>query len=103
MFVRESTQGPSGNTRGSRRLGPYVALVVGLLILIAIAAAVWTEYLWFGSMELSGVWVKRWGSSIILGAGGALFAFAVVGGNLMVANRISWRFAIPRFDDDELT
>ncbi len=103
MFVRESTQNPRGGGRTGFRLGPYIAITVGILVMVAMGAAVWTEFLWFGSMELSAVWVKRWSTAIALGAGGAVFAFLVVAGNLQVANRISWRFAIPRFDDDELT
>ena len=72
------------------------------LILIAVAAlylaltalgTLWTDYLWLDSIGFDGVWQRRWGLSILLGALGIAVAFLVLWVSLRLVDRMSPRWA----------
>ena len=71
-------------------------LLVGLGIIYGIFTAlsrVWTDYLWFDSVDQTGVWFIRWVWVAALGLAGALFVFGVIWGNMRLARFLSVRFA----------
>ena len=57
------------------------------------SATLWTDYLWFDSVDLTSVWWTLNGSRLILGAIGFVLSFLILYSNLYAAERIS-----PRFD-----
>ena len=67
------------------------------------AATLWTDYLWYGSMELSSVWEINLVTSVALVVVAAVIAFAMLWLNLIVANRLSPRIQLLTLtEDDEL-
>jgi uncharacterized membrane protein (UPF0182 family) len=72
------------------------------LILIIVAAAylfftalgtLWTDFLWMNSINFEGVWQRRWGMSLVLGALGIGVSFLVLWVNLRLVDRMSPRWA----------
>lgn len=89
MFTRV----PSGY-QSDRRRPITIILGIGVVVYLALTAAgtLWTDFLWFDSVGYDSVWVKNWGTSIILGALGVVFAFGVIWLNLKLADRLSPRW-----------
>ena len=68
--------------RWPRLLLPIVAGVVGFIVLIAIVAGVWTDYLWFQARShYTSVFGTTYGTRWLLFLVTALFMVAVVGAN----------------------
>ena len=68
-------------------LGPTIAIVVALLFVLSLAASVWTEVLWFGSVGYSGVFWTEWWTKFALFAVGLVVVAALVGASLVVGYR----------------
>jgi hypothetical protein len=67
-----------------------IALVYGVFTALS---RVWTDYLWFRSVEQTGVWLVRWVWLALLGLLGAVVVFLVIWGNMRLARYLSVRFA----------
>jgi len=66
-------------------------------------ATLWTDYLWYDSLNASGVWTTLTFTKVWLVAGAALVAFVVIWINLWVVDRISPRtFVFAETPDEEL-
>lgn len=67
-----------------------IALIYGVFTALS---RVWTDYLWFNSVDQTGVWLIRWVWLALLGLAGAALVFLVVWGNMRLARYLSVRFA----------
>ena len=81
----------------SRRPARTILLIVALVVIFGLsgAATLWTDYLWYGSMELSSVWEINLVTSVALVVVAAVIAFAMLWLNLIVANRLCAPVAHP--------
>ena len=99
MISREdSPPPPGGPTRRPRRL-LTILVVLGFVLLLTLRgiATMWTDFLWFDSVNATVVWRTLLLTKIVLGLLGTAVAFGVVWANLVVVDRIS-----PRFQVDDL-
>lgn len=104
MLQRVLSKRPPRRPRQSR--GRFAILVgVALIVLVALSArgiaTVFTDYLWFDSLGVVDEWQRQWGYRTIVGLLFGLAFFVLLGGNLMIANRLQ-PVAIPRRTGDEL-
>jgi len=67
---------------------PVLAAVVALIVLLTIAAGVWTDLLWFRSVHYSSVFGTTYGVKWALFAITAAFMMAVIGVNIRIAYRL---------------
>lgn len=67
-----------------------IALLYGVFTALS---RVWTDYLWFSSVDQTGVWWIRWVWLAALGLLGAIVVFAVIWGNMRLARYLSVRYA----------
>jgi uncharacterized protein len=84
---------PSGSRpivlpRWSRYILPALAAVVVAIILITVAAGIWTDFLWFRSISYTSVFDTTYGVKWALFAVTAVFMMAVVGINIRLAYRL---------------
>lgn len=96
--------------RGRRRAGAPgrgrafvgVSLVVLFFLLISLRgiASFYTDYLWFGTLDLSAVWRKVLATQATLTIAGGLIFFLLCWGNLLIADRLAPVFRPPSGDDD---
>lgn len=80
------------------RVGLYAAIVFGGIIVLRAATVLWTDYLWYDSVNQTAVWstlvfTKFWMMLVAF-----VVAFAVIWGNMRLVNRISP--PIPPHPDD---
>jgi uncharacterized protein len=73
--------------RWPRLVLPVIALVIALLVVIAIVAGVWTDFLWFRSVQYSSVFGTTYGTRWALFFVAGLFMALVVGANAVLAYR----------------
>lgn len=74
----------------------FVWVFTGIALLYGAFTAlsrVWTDYLWFSSVDQTGVWWIRWVWLAALGLVGAIVVFAVIWGNMRLARYLSVRYA----------
>jgi uncharacterized membrane protein (UPF0182 family) len=79
-------------------------LLAGFFVLLLTArgiAGIWTDYLWFDSVDLTSVWSTLFFSRIVLAIAGSVVAFGVIWLNLVVADRLSPRFQAVDFGAEE--
>jgi uncharacterized membrane protein (UPF0182 family) len=89
MFTRV----PSGYKSDRRRpFSIFLAIAAGVYLVLTAMGTLWTEFLWFGSIDYQSIWLKNWGATLALGAVGVLVAFAFIWGNLKAADRFSPRW-----------
>ena len=79
---------PIVRPRWLRYVLPVLAGVVVLLVLVAIAAGVWTDFLWFRSVHYTSVFGTTYGVKLALFAVTAVFMMAVIGINIRIAYRL---------------
>ena len=93
MISREDRPVSGFPRRPQRRLLTTL-VIVGFIILFTVRslATVWTEYLWFDSVQATSVWSTLLFTQIVLGVIGTIVAFGFVYLNLIVTDRISPRF-----------
>lgn len=98
---RSRREGSRFEGRGRLLLGLVLGGLFVLLVSLRGIASVYTEYLWFGSLDLTSVWttVLRARVSLILIGAGTFFALCWV--NLVVADRMAPPFR-PAIGDDDL-
>ncbi len=90
--------GVSGRGR-SVLIAVAVAFVV-LLFSLRGLARVYTDFLWFDSLRVAAAWERQWGYQGIMGLLFALAFFALLGTNLLVANRIAPAVVARRTGDE---
>jgi hypothetical protein len=90
MFTRAPADYPA-----DRRRPLTVIVVVAAVVYLVLTAlgTLWTDYLWFDSIGYSGVWQRKWGMSIFLGAVGITVAFLILWLSLRLVDRFSPRWA----------
>ena len=64
-----------------------VAVLIGLGIVVTAVAQVWTEVMWFDSVNLRSVFTTQLGAQLLLGIGGGLITAALVWSSLHFAHR----------------
>ncbi len=85
-----------------RRTLTIVALIVAAVYLFFTGlSTVWTDFLWFRSVDFTQVWQVRIVTSIALGAVGGILVFAVVWLNLWIVDRLSPRYELLQLGEDE--
>ncbi|HEX5333759.1 MAG TPA: UPF0182 family protein [Cellulomonas sp.] len=68
-------------------LGPTVAVLVGVVVLVMILAQVWTEVLWFDQLGFVDVLKVEWGTQAIL----FVLGFALMAGGVGTSMRVAYR------------
>ena len=73
----------------SRRgpLGPTIAILIAVVVLVAIVAQIWTEVLWFDSVGFTTVWRVEVLTKVGLFVVGALLAAGLVASSLVIGYR----------------
>ena len=74
--------------RWLRYVLPVLAVVVALIVLVTVAAGVWTDFLWFRSVHYTSVFGTTYGVKWALFAVTAVFMMAVIGINIRIAYRL---------------
>ncbi len=74
--------------RRPRYLIPALAAIVALIVLFAVFAGIWTDYLWFRSVHYSSVFTRIIGVKLVLFAVGAVVMALLVGANVYLAYRL---------------
>ena len=74
--------------RWSRHLIPGVVSLVALIVLVSVAAGVWTDFLWFRSVHYTSVFDTTYGVKWALFAVTAAFMMAAIGLNIRLAYRL---------------
>ncbi len=79
-----------------------IALALGLgFVVLSWLASLWTDYLWFQSMDAVGVWRTNLLTSVVLGAVGVIVVFGFIYLNLWVVDRYSPRLELLELGEDE--
>jgi uncharacterized protein len=79
---------PSVLARWPRRLVPAVAILIGLVVAVCVAAGIWTDLLWFHSVGHAQTFAVTFGTKWALFLIAALFMMIVVGFNAWLAYRM---------------
>ena len=74
--------------RWPRRVLPILAGVIGFIVLIAIVAGVWTDYLWYQAVHYSSVFGTTYGTRWTMFFVAALFMVLATGANAVLAYRV---------------
>ncbi len=87
---------------GSRRVLTIVVVAFFVLLFtLRSIATFWTDYLWFDSLNLTGVWSTLVFTRVWLVMGATAVAAALIWGNLVLADRLSPRDVLPLEGPDE--
>lgn len=91
MFTRV----PSDYSGSDRRRTLRVILIIGVVgyLLLTAAGTIWTDFLWFDSIEYRDVWLRNWGMSLLLGAIGVGISFGLLWLSLRLVDYFSPRWA----------
>jgi uncharacterized protein len=98
---RERRPSPMASQRSRILLGVVIAALVILLLSLRGIAGVYTDYLWFDSLDQGAVWRGLLGARIFLGVVFILLFFAMAWANFYVADRLAPPFR-PAGPEDEL-
>jgi uncharacterized membrane protein (UPF0182 family) len=82
-----------------------IAVITGFVLILMARwlATLWTDYLWYDSLDAAGVWATLTFTKVWLVMGAILVAFAVIWINLFVVDKISRRtFVFADSPDEEL-
>jgi uncharacterized protein len=74
--------------RWSRYVLPVLAALIALIVIVAVGAGVWTDWLWFRSVHYTSVFGTTYGVKWALFAIAAVFMMAVIGVNIRIAYRL---------------
>ena len=74
--------------RWPRLVLPIIAGVIGFIVLIAIVAGVWTDYLWYQAVHYSSVFGTTYGTRWAMFFVAGLFMVLVTGANAVLAYRV---------------
>ena len=93
--------GPRSN-RGRFIIGAVLVLLVVLVLSLRAIATFWTDYLWFGSLDLTSVWTMLLSAKVVLGVATTLFFFVLLWVNFVLADRLAPKFRPTNGPEDEL-
>ena len=77
-----------GLRRGRGPLGPTIAILSALAILVSVGAGVWTDVLWFDSLGYTDVFVTELTTKILLFTVGFVLTAALVASSLVIGCRV---------------
>ena len=100
-MLRNEPVVPANRPPSRRGLTPWIIGVVVAFFLLQNLARLWTDYLWFESVDLASVWTTLFWVRFGLGASVAVVGFLMVWGSLVVADRISPRINLLAEEDQE--
>lgn len=86
--------------RGRFILGAFLAVLFVLLVSLRGIAGFYTDYLWFDSLDLGGVWSRVLTTKATLSLIGGVVFFALCWGNLLIAERLAPVFRPSSGDED---
>jgi uncharacterized membrane protein (UPF0182 family) len=95
----------AGRPKAGRRrvvLAVVAVVVVVLLLSLRAIATFWTDFLWFDSLDLNGVWRRLLSAKVTLGVAASLTFFLLLWTNLLVADKLAPPFAPAVGPEDEL-
>ena len=75
--------------RWTRYVIPVLGSLIALIVLVTVAAGIWTDFLWFRSVGYSSVFDTTYGVRWALFAIAAAFMITVIGANIVIAYRLS--------------
>jgi uncharacterized protein len=103
MLSRDPTPVPSA-PRSRRRWLPWVAgILLVLLLTLRWIATFWTDYLWYDSVDQTGVWSTLIFTRVWMVLAASVVAFLLIFGNLLLADKLSPRSGLlPGSPDEEL-
>ena len=78
---------PPGGQQRSRALVGTIIVLVAAFFLVSVFTGVWTDRLWFASVDYSSVFTKVLGTKVLLFLVFGLLMAVVVGANVVVAYR----------------
>nr|MDQ2875458.1 UPF0182 family protein [Actinomycetota bacterium] len=85
---RPSGARPAVLTRWPRRLIPAAALIIGVIVAVCVVAGLWTDLLWFQSVNHTQTFAVTFGTKWVLFLIAALFMMIVVGFSAWLAYRL---------------
>lgn len=91
MFTRVPSDYSGSDRRRTVRI--ILAIVVVGYLLLTAAGTIWTDFLWFDSIDYRNVWLRNWGMSLLLGAVGIAVSFGVLWLSLRLVDYFSPRWA----------
>jgi uncharacterized protein len=74
--------------RWTRYVLPALGILVALIVLVTVAAGIWTDFLWFRSVGYTSVFDTTYGVKWALFWIGAAFMVVVIGANIRIAYRV---------------
>ncbi|MGO9078778.1 MAG: UPF0182 family protein [Streptosporangiaceae bacterium] len=74
--------------RWPRYIIPAVGIIIAVIILVAVVAGIWTDFLWFTSIGYGSVFGVTYGTKWLLFGVAAVFMVVVVGANGVLAYRL---------------
>ena len=90
MFTRVPSDYGSDRRRTVRVV---IVVAVAAYLLLTAAGTLWTDFLWFDSLDYRNIWLRNWGVSLVLGAIGVGLTFGVLWVSLWLVDRFSPRWA----------
>ncbi|MBS1838522.1 MAG: UPF0182 family protein, partial [Actinobacteria bacterium] len=98
---RRSKRAPGPN-RLRWVVGGLVAVLIVLALSLRAIATFWTDFLWFDSLDLVGVWRRLLSARLTLGIGTTLVFFLILWVNLLLADRLAPRFRPVSANEDDI-
>jgi len=83
--------------RRPRLLLPVLIALAAIVVLFFIFTGIYTDYLWFASVDYTNVFSTVVWTQVLLFALGALLMVGIVGGNMLLAHRMRPMFGIGMF------
>ncbi len=74
--------------RWPRLVLPVIACVIGFIVLVAIVAGIWTDWLWFSAVHYTSVFGTTYGTRWAMFFIAGLFMALVTGANAVLAYRL---------------
>jgi len=78
---------PLGLRRGRGPLGPTIAILAALAVVVSVGAGLWTDILWFDSLGFTNVFVTELTTKILLFTVGFVLTAALVASSLVIGYR----------------
>ncbi|MEE8470367.1 MAG: UPF0182 family protein, partial [Dehalococcoidia bacterium] len=70
-------------------------VLIGLFIIFSVLKGIWTEWLWFSTLEFGSVYSTVLGTKVVIFFIAAIIFFALLIGNIMLAQRLGPKASIP--------
>ncbi len=86
--ARPSGRPALAQVRWPRLVLPVIACVIGLIVLVAIVAGIWTDWLWFSAVHYTSVFGTTYGTRWAMFFIAGLFMALITGANAVLAYRL---------------